>query len=86
METVTLNLGQDAFEVVYDPARVSPQRMIEAIAEAGFKARVATGASAPEPKKPLQLAPDTLPSPLREAFEAARAEGKRVAVRIHGPG
>lgn len=83
MLELTPHLSRDAFQVRYDPSRVTVQRMLDAIKDCGFTGRES---------KPLDAAASRtvdaqeFPAALREALSAAGAGGKLVLLNFHGAG
>ncbi len=81
-----MDLGDDRFDVRYDPRRVSPEKMLETVGALGFKAEVV--AKPPEAPTPGtgRVALDTLPTPLQALFDRAHREGRPVLLDFFAPG
>lgn len=81
-----MDLGDDRFDLRYDPRHVSPERILEVVRALGFRAEVvANPPEAPMPgtgRVPL----DALPAPLQALFERANREGKPVLLDFLAPG
>lgn len=81
-----MDLGDDRFDVRYDPEQVTPDRMTEAVRALGFKAEVV--AKPPEAPMPGtgRVPMDALPAPLQALFEQAKREGRPVLLDFFAPG
>jgi hypothetical protein len=75
------------FRIVYDPGRVTPERMLETVRQQGFRGEIAKDAAA-SPLRAGKVRRDLarLPEDLRRAVEEARKNGKPLLLAFHGPG
>lgn len=77
---VEVDLSRDAFSVTYDPSSVTESQIEEAIANLGFKPRIATGE---EPAR-AAVAPGTpIPEPIASALNEAGEAKKLVFVDFY---
>jgi hypothetical protein len=85
--SLKVDLKQDLFHIAYDPERVGPEQMLEAVRSKGFRGKVVPGGSSAfsaERKVRWDLA--RLPEELRWAVDQAKKANKPVLVAFHGPG
>ncbi len=82
-----MDLKKDQFRITYDPERVTPQRMLEAVRKQGFQGQVVKDAathSQTAGKVRRDLA--RLPEALRKEVQKARQDGKPLLLAFHDPG
>lgn len=83
MLELTPHLSRDAFQVRYDPSRLTVARMLQVVKDCGFTGRES---KALEAGQVAEVAPDQMPRELRDLLGRAAAEGKLVLLNFHGAG
>ena len=78
-----MDLGRDAFAIVYDPSRVNVAAMMAAISGLGYTSEEA---SADRPVKHAKANPGkTIPEPIAGAMAEARARKQLLFIDFHAP-
>jgi hypothetical protein len=82
-----VDLKKDQFRITYDPERVTPERMLEAVRKQGFRGEIVKDASG-SASSPGKVHRDLtrLPDALRKDVQKARQDGKPLLLAFHGPG
>jgi thiol:disulfide interchange protein len=82
-----VDLKKDLFHIAYDPKRVTPQRILEAIASKGFRSEVVIEGFAAPPAEP-KVGRDfgRLPAEFERAVKQAKKANKPLLIAFHGPG
>jgi thiol:disulfide interchange protein len=84
---LTVDLHQDLFCIAYDPERVTPGRMLEAVRSKGFEGElVKEGSLAPPAVRQVRRDFGRLPAVLERAVAEARKVNKPLLVAFHGAG
>ena|GEM_PF-6404704 len=80
-------MKKDQFRITYDPARVTPERMLETVNKQGFRGEIVKGASA-STSTPGKVHRDQarLSDALRKEVQKAKKDGKPLLLAFHGPG
>jgi hypothetical protein len=82
---VHVDLPQDRFDVTYDPERVSPAQLLEAVTRLGYRPElVPTPADRGGEASAARVDLARLPEDLRLRFEQATAADKLVLLRFSG--
>ena len=82
-----VDLKKDSFHITYDPASVSPERMLETIRAQGFHGEVVKNASAmPHTAGTARRDLARLPEELRKEVKKAKQDSKPLLLAFLGPG
>ena len=81
-----MDLGDDRFDLVYDPQRISTDRMLEAVRELGYAPAIVEKPSTPVPEAAQAVDPARLTSELQYLLAEARRTEKPVLLDFTGPG
>jgi thiol:disulfide interchange protein len=86
IESLEVDLTKDLFRITYDPERVSPERMLEAVGKKGLQAEVVKDTAVILAKvSRVHRNLGRLPTELRRVVEEAKGK-KPVLVAFYGPG
>lgn len=78
-------MADDRFDIRYDPARASPERMLETVRAMGYRPEIVQkGSSAP--RLPSRVEPSELPATLQALLAEAARDRKPVLFEFHAPG
>ena len=86
VEKLDVDLEEDRFDVRYDPRRVTPARMTQAVRALGFGAEVVAKPSGIPRPGVQRVDPDSLPAPLQALFHKAQREDRPVLLDFFAPG
>ncbi len=84
MREVAVDLGDDRFDVRYDPARVGPEELLGAVRTLGYEPELTSSAPARTVVECVAL--PALPRDLQELFARARAGARPVLLDFFAPG
>ena len=83
---LTVTLEDDRFDIRFDPALVTAERLCEKVRELGYAPQRLAPGEAPAAAAVERIDPATLPDRLRRRFEEARMSGKPLLLDFSGPG
>ena len=86
MLELTVTLADDRFDIRFDPARVSAERLCETVRELGYSPQLLQAGEAPASATVERIDPSALPLRLRRRLDEARASGKLLLLDFSGPG
>lgn len=75
---LSVDLDDDRFDVAYDPSRVSVERMLRSVEDAGYAAQTAE----PKARPPVPA----LPPSVRSLLAAANSSGRPLLLEFSGAG
>jgi hypothetical protein len=86
VERLDVDLKDDRFDLRYDPRRLSPDRMLEAVRTLGFEGKVVDKPSGASQTATARVDPAALLPPFAALFARARREGRQVLLDFSAPG